>query len=243
MGTHSGSEVLDTIGKEEWALHFRGVSIGQNDSKVADVCLTNTGMDEDGVCAAIVDAGRDILGPAKHLSLVNAAICDAWLPCKDAYEANQLFVQDVAANKQTPDNKTVVLSRLLESCEGLTGMPSLKFHVAGTGGNTQMLVIPYQGYVSKNNGTCGLGLGVSDAVTDKGNPIWILGASIFYQYHVEFNLERDPHTLSFTHIDEVNLCKPCERDEFPNGAFFQPHREKTLQPPPNGVRDLISRHN
>jgi len=174
---------------------------------------------------------------------VNAAICDAWLPCKDAYEANQLLMQDVATNTQNPDNKTAVLSRLLESCEGLTGMPSLNFHVAGTGGNTQMLVIPYWGYVSQSNGTCGLGLGVSDALTDKGNPIWILGASIFYEYHVEFNLERDPHALSFTRIDEVNLCKPCESDEFPIGTVFQPHRDKPFPPAPRRVRDLISHHN
>merc|ERR1712032_1544052 len=89
-------------------------------------------------------------------------------------------------------------------------MPPIEFHVAGKDGQPETLLIPPRAYIFRRDGGCSLGFSAMEVTTDVNGPLWILGMSIFYEYHVGFDLSTSPHSISFTNVSQSDPCIRCD---------------------------------
>ncbi|CAJ1343879.1 unnamed protein product [Effrenium voratum] len=109
-------------------------------------------------------------------------------------------------------------------------MPPLSFHVAGTAGGKETVVLDPNSYVFlstvpivhkeieyflgylpmeivtvKNEHVCLPAFGPMDYKTQKNGPVWIMGTPLFYSYKVQYDREPEPPTMSFQKGD----CGVC----------------------------------
>eukprot|EP00927_Polykrikos_kofoidii_P086593 TRINITY_DN9748_c0_g2_i1.p1 TRINITY_DN9748_c0_g2~~TRINITY_DN9748_c0_g2_i1.p1 ORF type:complete len:688 (-),score=54.17 TRINITY_DN9748_c0_g2_i1:50-2113(-) len=135
---------------------------------------------------------------------------------------------------------------------GLNELPPIYIHVAGRGGrNATALKIPGSGYVLemkedqlkyamskvnccghvpiarhlKRKKVCNPAFGVMDFKTKKNGPIWILGAPLFYQYQVGYDLAKEGASISFS----KEPCGTCDTSK--GAALLQREGDETRAGP------------
>jgi len=254
LGIPEMASSLGSVGKFHWGLDFRGISLGDKNVPLSICSAANMTDEQETPCGAIPDSGTTvIMAPKEHLSVLLDSICDQWPRCAANYTA---MVKAAAAAKQgatamytwdpfeiTPAAKSSILQLLLLDCgswlddsTGLSELPNLKFHVAGSTGNETTLELPgwayilestrddlegnkqlqgmeedvvfLQNYTSQSSKVCSPAFGAMDYNTQKNGPVWILGTPFFYQYHVGYDLKSKPPAISFVSTD-TTPCVSC----------------------------------
>jgi len=256
LNTPKMENSLGSVGKFHWGLDFRGISIGNSSVPLRICSATNMTHGQETPCGAIPDSGTTvIMAPKEHLSTLLESICDEWDRCSKNYTA---LLRAGEAAKQAaakeyswdpfeiaPVAKSAVLQLLLMDCaswldesKGLSELPSLKFHVAGAGGNQKTLELPGWAYVlestridaaankklqgvdedvallEEENRTatpskvCSPAFSTMDYNTQKNGPVWILGTPFFYEFNVGYDLSSSPPSISFTSTQE-SPCVNC----------------------------------
>merc|ERR1719284_147850 len=85
------------------------------------------------------------------------------------------------------------------------------------------LVLPASTYVVRSDGVCTLGFGEMEVTTETNGPLWILGMGIFFEYHVGFDFQKQPHAMSFTRITPTNPCSRCHGREASSYLEIEQH--------------------
>eukprot|EP00929_Paragymnodinium_shiwhaense_P013373 TRINITY_DN121235_c0_g1_i1.p1 TRINITY_DN121235_c0_g1~~TRINITY_DN121235_c0_g1_i1.p1 ORF type:complete len:704 (+),score=159.67 TRINITY_DN121235_c0_g1_i1:186-2297(+) len=176
LGTPQLSNPLGAVGTMHWSLGFHGISIGGKNVTISSFCSKSTlKQGQQTPCGAIPDSGTTaIMAPQDHVDMMLDALCDEWERCRtnhtalvkaagtarqvamEQYGANPSLFQESGKKERKPKQgeKAKVLSFLLADCaswltkeKGLDEMPSLRFHVAGANGGTQVLELPAWAYV------------------------------------------------------------------------------------------------
>merc|ERR1719382_931532 len=88
MGTppDSTTESLASVGTAHWGLDFRGVSVGNQSTRLEFCQMTNMTKSQKTPCGAIPASGTTaIMAPQGQALLLFETICDQWQRCADNY--------------------------------------------------------------------------------------------------------------------------------------------------------------
>lgn len=211
---------LGQIGRQHWALDFRGASVGFDKQTALSVQICSTDDENAGQetpCAAIPDSGTTfILVPKEHFPQLHTTLCEAWPRCANA-----------TTDEMSNIEKSRVFDDLLTRCgewltedKGIDEIPPLHLHFAGSGGEAQTISLTAWSWVLEaevpptspssedmpsGGKTCALSMSESDYTTAINGPVWVVGMPLFYQYQVGFDLGTKPASLSFTE----GSCTSC----------------------------------
>lgn len=233
----AAAKTLGNVGRQHWALDFRGISVGGN-ATLLDFCGTD-GMREgqETPCGAIPDSGTTvIMAPQEQLNMLFEGLCEEWDRCKQNHTA-MLEAAEAAheAAESTynvdpfdikPVSKSAIFQFLLMDCgswldpaTNLDELPSLNFNVVGANGTDQTLEMPGWSYVIESaeaeDGSrpkvCQPAFGAMEMDTDLNGPVWIFGTPFFYMFDIGYDLESDPAGISLTSVEE-SPCGSCDSD-------------------------------
>lgn len=197
-------EMLQQVGRHNWALSLMGFSAGSSSTPVV-VC--NPDSKKSGAvspCAAIPDSGSThIMGPKEDVERILAELCTQWPRCAE-YNVEER-------------NRSVAFKKLLWDCrgwmtpeKGLSEVPSLFIHVQGGNRETKVLEITAVSYVydtflawDPDSPKCAPSFDTYVFDTKKHGAAWILGTPLFYEYQVAFKLR--PASIGFSKTS----CKLC----------------------------------
>eukprot|EP00927_Polykrikos_kofoidii_P003349 TRINITY_DN11328_c0_g1_i1.p1 TRINITY_DN11328_c0_g1~~TRINITY_DN11328_c0_g1_i1.p1 ORF type:complete len:517 (+),score=89.30 TRINITY_DN11328_c0_g1_i1:117-1667(+) len=224
LNTERPARALPSVGMLHWGLNLRGMSVGAASSPVV-FCGEDEGLE----CGVIPDSGSTIvLGPEDQLTKVFSAICDEWPRCVEAAET-----EFIGQGKERVFQR--VLRRCedwFHEGSGLGELPSIHIHLGNPGEPNASQTIELTGwsYVfemspdeadehAKLLGNIGVPLTRDLRLQEKdvcapafgafstpgANPVWIVGAPLFYEYVVGFDRGTSPPKVSFS----AELCGSC----------------------------------
>jgi len=229
LGTQKMPKPLGSVGQLHWGLGMSGISVGSSQNNVQICSREDMREGQETPCGAIPDSGTtSIMAPKQHLQKLFESICEEWPRCNQESE-------------ETGMSKPSQFTQLLRDCgswldesDGLAELPSLHFHVTGSGsGQSQTLELGAWAYVletveeeydlaarhlsdivpdestarrSAKNRVCSPAFGVMDMPTQLNGDVWILGTPIFYAFNVNYDLDGSPPSMSF----EEESCGTCE---------------------------------
>lgn len=208
---------LGTVSNQNWAVNLNGVTVGSSpEATPLSFCQESDRKGgAESACAAIPDSGTTLLlGPEDSIYKIQEGICDEWPRCTTMLATTPLKYRR-NAELRGHNLKAMVISSLLRVCgswftdEGLEEMPPIKFYVSGKEGNQAVITVPATNYVLTDGTQCLLGFSSMDVSTGSNGDLWILGMPIFFSYHVTFDLQTDPHSVSFTQMTASNPCSEC----------------------------------
>jgi len=237
LNPSAAAKTLGNVGREHWALDFRGISIGSNDTRL-DFCGTD-GMREgqETPCGGIPDSGTTvIMAPQQQLDMLFDGLCEEWDRCRQNYtsmlEAAEAAheaaesVYNVDPFEIKPASKSALFQFLLMDCgswldpsENLDELPAIHFNVAGLNGTEQTLKMPGWSYVIQSNASedgslpkmCQPAFGAMDFDTELNGPVWIFGTPFFYMFEIGYDLQSNPPGISLTSLEESS-CGTCGSD-------------------------------
>jgi len=217
MNPQPAAKILSNVGRQHWALDFRGVSVGGASSRLSFCGAEGMQDGQETPCAAVPDSGSTmIMAPKAHVNMLFDSLCDRWQRCSGNY---------------TSSLNTYSKSRLfrlllfdcgswLDSVHGLDELPPLKFHVAGADGTEQVLEMTGWSYVieaatripgAQGGKRCKPAIDPFEMHTELNGPVWIFGTAFFYMFDVGYDLEASPPGISFTPVAE-SPCGTCGPD-------------------------------
>lgn len=231
----AAAKTLGNVGREHWALDFRGISVGGNVTRL-DFCGTD-GMREgqETPCGGIPDSGTTvIMAPQEQLDVLFDGLCEQWDRCRQNYtamlEAAEAAHEAAEARYNIdpfeiqPASKSALFQFLLMDCaswldpaQNLDELPPITFNVVGANGTEQALEMPGWSYVieSAEDGLvprmCQPAFGAMDFDTELNGPVWIFGTPFFYMFEIGYDLESTPPGISLTSVEE-SPCGSCDSD-------------------------------
>jgi len=152
---------------------------------------------------------------------------------KATRHADEVLVKDYGVNpfRMAPVQKSLIAKLLLMDCDrwldeadGLDELPPIGFHIRGSNSTEQTLSLPARAYVVQHdvNGSlaakmnsgikriCSPSLGAIEYRTADTGPVWILGAPLFYEFNVGYDMLATPPAMAFASVGR-EPCGGCDK--------------------------------
>lgn len=220
LGTPKVEDSMTSIGQMHWGLDFQGFSVGKSTAPVKFCSPKSKAKGQKSACGGIPDSGTTLfMGPEKHIEMLFEEICDSWDRCKTATGSG--------LQKKKAEVFMLLLNQCgewMKEDTGLAELPTLHLNLAGAKGEKKVLPLKGTGYVietmqdevemvkgnvlgmeipmPKKTGNktkvCTPAFSPSKMETQSNGPIWILGAPLFFEYTVGYDVDEKEPAISFS---------------------------------------------
>lgn len=210
VGLTSLPNAMTNIGTVHWGLDLHGFSVGGATEPTLFCDPNSKAASQATACGAIPDSGTTLMmGPKDHIRKLYGNLCEKWPRCS-AYALQNKRGKDEAFHDLLADCET-----WLTDDQGVSEVPSVFVHLAGSEGNSQTVELSAWAYIVETNqeiykvvttklfGTlpiqaavdtgkkkkiCTASFGPQEYNTAQNGPVWIMGAPIFYASTIGYDI-------------------------------------------------------